>query len=333
MRGGGRRRALRRAPPPEGRRGLLLSGHRLHSGGRGGGARAGAALLRLRPRGGAAGQRPARQYRRVRSVAAPEKPWQRRTDAAAFVGDQQRSDPGRPPERPGDGSAVQRGRPRRCRRRAHLPDPRAGRQSVSGRHGGFAEAGRRAAPGPDRVRQEHVPASGAGARGGRAGGRPGRAAALDVRHGARPGPVRRLPVAARRRRGGRHRQHPQDLLRPAARRGAGLPGGSPAVAARAPSRLSRHHQQPSPGDADRLSGGALRDECLQGRLPAAGDHQRPRLRAGARRRRHRRGRGRVGGLHAHPPGDHPRRAGAGGRRGGRAPGAQQHHHQLPGAAG
>ena len=95
-----------------------------------------------------------------------------------------------------------------------------------------------------RLRQEHVPLPRAGQVRGRHRPRLEGAARPDVRHGPRPRPLRSLPGPLRGGRGHRHREHPQDLLRDAARRRR---REHPEGARRSGPSGSRSRAAPSPG--------------------------------------------------------------------------------------
>ena len=112
------------------------------------------------------------------------------------------------------------------------------------------------------------------------------------------------------------------------------PHGRPlsALGGAAAADLPGQPQQPSPRDPARAARGNLRNEPLQGRLPARGRRQRQGLCAGAGRPRARRGRRPGDRLHRDPPGDRAR--GLCPRCRDRPPaGRQPHHPQLPGGPG
>ncbi len=200
---------------------------------------------------------------------------------------------GRPGDRQGAGRQLPRpqGQPLQARPRAAGRDPRV--PQARAHH----------------LRQEHVPLPGAGQVRGRHRPRLEGAAGPDVRHGPRPRPLRRLPGPLRGGRGHRHRQHPQDLLRDAARRRRRQhPEGLAAPAALGRDQgpgLPRLDEQPPSRDAPRPAHGLVRDERLQGALPEAGPGQRQGPGQGPPRPRHP-GRRRPGRrVHRDPPGHHP----------------------------
>ena len=315
---------LRRAQEDRGLlrpRGLLLPGHRFHRRGRAPARRRAARLPRL-PRGrDPRDQRPDGQHRRVQRPGRLPQPRRPQGRAAPHrQGDQQPHRPRRPPERPAHGRPARLRRPRPAHRDARgRRHPGAGREPVQGRRAGAPRPHREGAPRAHHPRQEHGAAPGAGVRGPHVPRRAGLRRGAHVRHGARPRPRRAaLPAAVRGGRRHRHRLDAQDVLRHAARhhrrplagaRGALRPVGGD----RAP-RLPRLREQPPPRHPARPAHGGLRDEPLQGRLPAGRDRQRQGLRGGAQGRRAGRRRRPGRRLHRDASGDRRTSATAGARR-------------------
>ena len=133
----------------------------------------------------------------------------------------------------------------------------------------------------DHPRQEHGAPPRAGVRGPHIPRRRRHRRRAHVRHGARPRPRgAALPGALQRGRRHRHRLHPQDVLRHAARPHRRALAGARAEVGPLGDHRAAHlpglREQPPPRQPVGPAHGGLRDEPLQGRLPARRDRATPR---------------------------------------------------------